>query len=85
MSNKIMYATTHQTLQEDMSEEIAKAIRSSAFLREGLKQGFLKFGYACKKDDSQVFSFYCPDKLVWEEIGYFNNKPDEINYDTCVT
>ncbi|AMC93085.1 flagellar hook-length control protein [Erysipelothrix larvae] len=81
MSNKIMYANTPSfTGRHVPIEEIAKATsRSRAFLREGLKQGFLKFGYACKKNDSQVFSFYCPDKLVWEELGYFNDKPEGGN------
>lgn len=53
-------------------DEIAKATgKSGAFLREGLKQGFLTFGFACKREGATQYSFYCPDKLVWEELGYF--------------
>lgn len=51
--------------------------KSSAFLREGLKQGFLTFGFACKREGAQQYSFYCPDKLVWEQIGYFREKVEE--------
>lgn len=33
--------------------------------------GILKFGYALKKENSSEFNYYCPDKKVWEETGYF--------------
>ena len=53
-------------------EEIAKATgKSLCFLREALKQGIMHFGYAFRKDGAKNYSFYCPDKLVWEELGYF--------------
>lgn len=77
MSNHIMYSNTPKfTGRHVPIEEISRATgRSCSFLREGLKMGFLKFGYACKKESAQVYSFYCPDKLVWEELGYFNENP----------
>ena len=28
----------------------------------------------------RAFSYYCPDKKVWEETGYFNND-DENSFD----
>lgn len=60
-------------------DEIARATgKSSAFLREGRKQGFLNFGFACKRKNDNNFSFYCPDKLVWEELGYFNDNPKKF-------
>lgn len=37
----------------------------------GLQQGILKFGYAIKLENSNEYNYYCPDRKVWEEIGYF--------------
>ncbi len=53
--------------------EIAKAIGKDAqYIRIGIQQGILKFGTAMKVGDSIEYSYYCPDKKVWEETGYFN-------------
>lgn len=52
--------------------ELSKAIGKDAqFIRIGLQKGVLKFGFALKKDNSTEFNYYCPDKKVWEETGYF--------------
>jgi len=52
--------------------EIAQATGKSAqFFRVGLQRGILKFGFAFKNDGSNEYSYYCPDKKVWEELGYF--------------
>ena len=51
--------------------ELAKAIGKDAQYI-GLQQGVLNFGYAMKKDNSSEYNYYCPDKKVWEETGYFN-------------
>lgn len=54
--------------------ELAKTIGKDAqYIRIGLQKGTLKFGYAIKKDNSTEFNYYCPDKKVWEETGYFRN------------
>lgn len=53
--------------------ELAKAIGKDAqYIRIGLQQGVLNFGYAMKKDNSSEYNYYCPDKKVLEETGYFN-------------
>ncbi|MCD8159578.1 MAG: hypothetical protein LUD77_12080 [Clostridiales bacterium] len=53
--------------------EIAQATgKSSQFIRLGIQRGFLTFGYAIKKEGSTQFNYFCPDKRVWEELGYFN-------------
>jgi hypothetical protein len=53
--------------------EIAKAMHKDAqYVRIGIQQGILKFGCAIKADDSNEYNYYCPDRKVWEEIGYFN-------------
>ena len=53
--------------------EIAKSMHKDAqFVRIGIRQGILKFGYAFKMDDSGDYNYYCPDRKVWEEIGYFS-------------
>lgn len=52
--------------------ELANAIgKSQQFIRVGLQKGILKFGYAYQVTSDHVFSYYCPDKLVWEQTGYF--------------
>ena len=52
--------------------ELAKVIGKDAqFIRSGLQKGILNFGYALKKENSSEFNYYCPDKKVWEETGYF--------------
>ncbi|MCD7859302.1 MAG: hypothetical protein LUH51_03905 [Firmicutes bacterium] len=52
--------------------EIAKAMKKDAqYVRIGLQRGILTFGYAIKLDDSNEYNYYCPDRKVWEEIGYF--------------
>ena len=52
--------------------EIAKAIgKDPQYVRVGLQQGILNFGYVLKLEDSKEFNYYCPDRKVWEETGYF--------------
>ena len=54
--------------------ELSKAIGKDAqFIRIVLQKGILKFGYAMKRDNSSEFNYYCPDKKVWEETGYFRS------------
>lgn len=54
--------------------KLSKAIGKDAqFIRIGLQKGILKFGYAMKRDNSSEFNYYCPDKKVWEETGYFRS------------
>ena len=56
-------------------KEIASAIGKDAqYVRLGIQQGLLKFGTAIKVGSSNEFSYYCPDKKVWEETGYFNKE-----------
>lgn len=56
-------------------KEIAKAIGKDAqYVRLGIQQGILKFGTAIKVGNSKEFSYYCSDKRVWEETGYFNSE-----------
>ena len=53
--------------------EIARAMHKDAqYVRVGLQQGIFKFGYAVKLEGSNEYNYYCPDRKVWEEIGYFN-------------
>lgn len=54
--------------------EIAKAIGKDAqYVRIGLQQSVLKFGYAMKLENSSEYNYYCPNKKVWEETGYFKD------------
>lgn len=52
-------------------KEIAKAIgKSELFVRLAIKEGYFKFGIFIQSENRT--SFYCSDKKVYEEIGYFN-------------
>ena len=54
--------------------EIAKATGKDAqYIRIGLQRGVFNFGYALKIGDSNEYNYFCPDKKVWEEIGYFRD------------
>lgn len=54
--------------------EIANATgKEAAYIRYGLQKGILKFGQAVKMEGSSQWNYFCPDKLVWEFTGYFNN------------
>lgn len=69
--------------------EIAAATgKSQQFIRIGLQKGILKFGYAYKVNSDKVYSYYCPDKLVWEQTGYFRDVTEirgekEVFYETA--
>ena len=57
-------------------KEIANAIGKDAqYVRVGIQQGVLKFGVAIKLEGSNEYNYYCPDKKVWEETGYFKDVP----------
>lgn len=59
--------------------EIAKAIGKDAqYVRVGLQKGILKFGYAFKMENSSEYNYFCPDKKVLEEIGYFKEVPRAV-------
>ena len=52
--------------------KIAAAMHKDAqYVSISLQQGILKFGYAIKLENSNEYNYYCPDRKVWEEIGYF--------------
>ena len=55
--------------------EIAKAIGKDAqYIRYGLQKGIFSFGYAIKLENSSEYNYYCPDRKVWEETGYFRQE-----------
>lgn len=53
--------------------EISNAIgKDPQSIRQGLQDGIFTFGYAFKKENSSEYNYFCPDKKVWEELGYFD-------------
>ena len=57
--------------------EIAKATgKSERFLKRGLREGIFTFGYVMMSETGNVHRYFCPDKLVWEKLGYFNLDAD---------
>lgn len=70
--NRVFIETPAFTGRNVPITELSKAIGKDAqFIRIGLQKGILTFGYALKEDNSSEFNYYCPDKKVWEETGYF--------------
>lgn len=58
--------------------EIAKAMGKDAqYIRVALQRGLLNFGIAMKMENSSEFSYYCSDRKVWEETGYFRDTTQE--------
>ena len=39
----------------------------------GIQKGIFNFGYALKREGSSEYNYLCPDKKVWEELGYFKD------------
>ena len=73
--NRVISSTPKFTGRNVPIIEIARATgKDPQFLRVGLQQGILNFGYAFKNRNSSEYSYFCPDKKVWEELGYFNDK-----------
>lgn len=55
--------------------ELARATgKDPQFIRLGLQNGIFEFGYAFRKENSSEYNYLCPDKKVWEALGYFNEK-----------
>ena len=75
MTEKVYIESPNFTGRNVPVTEIAKAIGKDAqYVRIGLQKGILTFGYAIKLENSSEYNYYCPDKKVWEETGYFNEK-----------
>ena len=56
--------------------EIAAAMHKDAqYVRIGLQQGILKFGYAIKLENSNEYNYYCPDRKVWRKLDTSSRKP----------
>lgn len=55
--------------------------KSQQFIRVGLQKGILKFGYAYHVSSENIYSYYCPDKLVWEQTGYFKEHIKSYDHD----
>ena len=72
MEKKVYVELPHFTGRNVPITEIAAAMHKDAqYVRIGLQQGILKFGYAIKLENSNEYNYYCPDRKVWEEIVYF--------------
>ena len=76
MSQKKVYVTLPPFTGRNVPvTEIAQAMHKYAqYVRIGLQQGILQFGCAIRVGNSSEYNYYCPDRKVWEEIGYF--KPE---------
>jgi hypothetical protein len=60
-------------------KKIAQAMGKDAqYVSVELQQGIFKFGTAIKVGNSNEFSYYCPDKKVREETGYFRDVSEAV-------
>ena len=74
MENKLYVELPPFTGRNVTIKEIAQAIgKEPHYSRLGIRQGIFKFGVAMKMENSNEFSYYCPDRKVWEETGYFRD------------
>ncbi|WP_047832154.1 hypothetical protein [Robinsoniella sp. RHS] len=65
--------------------EIAKATgKDPQYIRYGLQNGFFNFGYAIKSEHSSEYNYFCPDRKVWEELGYFREMDVEDTKEKCL-
>lgn len=70
---KLYINMPHFTGRNVPIKEIAKASGKDAqYIRYGLQMGFMNFGYAYQRENSSEYNYYCPDKKVWEELGYYS-------------
>ena len=75
---KVYVETPKFTGRNVKISEIAKATgKDPNYIRVGLQRGLLKFGTAFMMDGSTEYSYFCPDKKVWEETGYFRDVSKE--------
>ena len=78
MTKKVFMTLPNFTGRNVPIAELSKVIgKDQQSIRIGLQKGILNFGYALKKDNSSEFNYYCPDRKVWEETGYFRDKNDD--------
>ena len=52
--------------------------KDAQYVRVDIQQGVLKFGVAIKIEDSNEYNYYCSDKKVWGETGYFRSVPEAV-------
>ena len=48
-----------------------------ATIKRGLRDGVLDFGYAIPCGNGTQYRYYCPDRLVYLKLGYFNPNPEQ--------
>lgn len=47
-----------------------------ATIKRGLRDGVLDFGYAIPCGEGRQYRYYCPDRLVYLNTGYYNPNPE---------
>ena len=74
MENKLYVELPPFTGRNVPIKEIAQAIgKDPHYIRLGIRQGIFKFGVSMKMEHSNEVSYYCPERKVWEETGYFRD------------
>ena len=69
--------TTNITISLDELKNLKDQKKSDNSNKRNLTRGNLE-GTAIKVGNSNEFSYYCPDKKVWEETGYFRDVSEAV-------
>ena len=72
MEEKKVYVKIPEFTGENVPVAVAARVmkKDPQFVRQGIIQGFLKFGVAFKKDGSSTYDYYISPMKFWQETGY---------------
>lgn len=75
MERRKIYIEFPEFTGENVPVNVAAKVmkKDPQFIRQGIIQGFLKFGVAFKKEGSSQYDYYISPKKFWEETGYIYN------------
>lgn len=80
VKEKKVYIEIPKFTGENVPVAVAARImkKDQQFIRQGIIQGFLKFGVAFKKEGSSQYDYYISPMKFWQETGYVY-KGDDSN------
>lgn len=72
MEEKKVYIEIPKFTGENVPVAVAARVmkKDQQFIRQGIIQGFLKFGVAFKKEGSSQYDYYISPMKFWKETGY---------------
>lgn len=72
MENRKVYLEVPEFSGGNVPVTVAAEVmkKDPQFVRQGIQQGFLKFGVAFKKEGSTQYDYYISPMKFWQETGY---------------